>query len=104
MNIKNLYVMLTLKELPEKFPVEAYQKNQQSGNNELLITLFGQKVWVDAQSVRLLKGQGSTYCWKDYEKGRYVELTEGCAVCPACGWWKCPECGSCRCNKPAEQN
>ena len=100
MNFKKLYVVITLKEQAEKIPVEGYRKNQETGNNELLITLFGQKIWLDAHQVKLYKGRGSTFCWKDYKEGKYIELNETCEVCPDCGWWKCHYCGSCRCNRP----
>jgi hypothetical protein len=100
MNYRNLFVVLTLKDAPEKFPVEGYRKNETSGHNELLITVFGQKLWVDAHAVKLCKQQGRAWCWRDYREGRYIELDEGCEVCPGCGWWRCPYCSACRCNKP----
>lgn len=100
MNIKNLHVRITFKQSTESFPVEGYRRNEQTGNNELLISLFGQKVWVDATKVTLAKLRGSTWCWRDHREGRYIELNESCSVCPRCGWWECPYCGSCRCNKP----
>lgn len=100
MNIKNLYVVLTLKGEPENFLVEDYRYNEATVHNELLITLFGQKLWVDAHRVGLYKGRGSTFCWKDHQEGKYVELNEKNSVCPNCGWWKCHQCNSCRCNKP----
>ena len=99
MNFKNLFVCLTLKDVEEKFPVEGFQKNETTGHKELLITLFGQRLWVDAYAVKLYKGRGSTFCWKDRQEGRYIELTDKNEVCPECGWWKCHYCGSCRCNK-----
>lgn len=100
MNIKNLCVVLTLKDNAKEFPVEGYRVSSQTGHNELLITVFDQKIWVDAQEVKLYKARGSTYCWKDHAEGRYIVLNESCDVCPQCGWWRCPYCGSCRCNKP----
>ncbi|VBB06806.1 Hypothetical protein LUCI_2043 [Lucifera butyrica] len=99
MNIKNLFLVITLKDDPFKVPVEGYRQNK-SGNNELLVTLFDQKLWVDAHAVKLFKGRGSTFCWKDHQEGIHIELNETCEVCPDCGWWKCPHCGACRCNKP----
>lgn len=100
MNFRNLFVVLTLKDDKEKFSVEAFRKNQKTNHNELLITLFDQPLWVDSHKVALYKGRGSTFCWKDHEEGRYVELNETNQVCPECGWWKCHVCASCRCNKP----
>jgi hypothetical protein len=99
MNYKNLYVIITLQDDPKKFKVEDYQKNSESGHNELLIRLFNQNLWVDAQQVKLYKGPGSAFCWKDYQEGKYIELNETNSVCPECGWWKCNDCGSCYCNK-----
>jgi len=55
MNIKNLHVTVTLKNGTERFPVEGYRLSEQTGNNELLITFFGQKIWVDATKVKLVK-------------------------------------------------
>lgn len=99
MNIRNLDVVLTLKDQPEFFPVEDFRLNA-SGYNELLITLFGQKVWVDARNVALRKAIGAVWCWKDHREGKHIELNESCQVCPVCGWWICHFCGSCLCNKP----
>jgi len=100
MNIRNLFVCITFAELVEKFPVEKCRYNEETGHHELLITVFAQPLWVDAQAVALYKGRGSAFCWKDYQEGKYVELNEKNAVCPVCGWWKCHVCSSCRCNKP----
>lgn len=103
MNFKNLYVIITLKDVPEKFPVEGVQKNLSTGNNELLVTIFGQKLWLDASKVKLYKGRGSTFCWKDCEENRYIELNDQNEVCPVCGWWICHYCKSCRCNYPGKK-
>lgn len=104
MNIKNLFVVLTLKRDKQQFPVEGYRKNQETGHMELLITLFKQKLWVDAHEVTLYKGRGTVFCWKDFKEGRYIELNDTCEVCPDCGWWKCHYCGACRCNYPGKEN
>ncbi len=100
MNLKNLFVVISFKDKPEKFKVEGYRKNEKTGHNDLLITIFNQNLWVDAHEVQLYKGRGSAFCWKDYQEGRYIELNDACAVCPECGWWKCHYCDSCYCNKP----
>ncbi len=100
MNIKNLYVLWTDKDTIEKFKVEACRKNNETGHNDVLIIVSMQKMWMDAYDVVLYRDQGSVFCWKDYNDGKYVELNESNPVCPECGWWKCNFCGSCDCNKP----
>lgn len=100
MNYRVLYVILTLKEEPEPFPAEDYRYNREKECHELLITVFGQKLWVDTRGVKLKKTSGATFCWKEYEEGKYVELSQSDIVCPECGWWRCHECDSCRCNIP----
>lgn len=95
-----LYVILTLKDQPEAFPAEDHRYDPDKGCHELLITVLGQKLWVDTRSVQLKKVAGSIFCWKEYEQGQYVELNQSNTVCPECGWWRCHECNSCRCNKP----
>lgn len=100
MNYRNLFVVMTLKDEATQYPVEGCRKNEHTGRNELLITLFGQKLWLDAHCVKLIKSRGRTWCWQDYRQGQYIELNESCEVCPECGWWRCSHCGSCRCNKP----
>ncbi len=96
---KDLKVIMTLKTEPEYFMVEDCRTSDQSGQNELLITFFEQKVWVNAGQVKLYKEHGSTFCWRDFEENCYIELDHSCEVCPVCLWWKCPHCGSCGCNK-----
>lgn len=103
MNLKNLFVVFTMKDQPVNFMVEGYKKNEKTGHNDLLITIFNQSLWVDSHAVKLYKGRGSTFCWKDYQEGRYIELNDSCPVCPECGWWKCHHCGSCYCNKPPKE-
>jgi hypothetical protein len=99
MNIKNLYVVWMYTDKMEKFKVESYRKNNETGHNDVLITVSGQKMWIDAYDVVLYRDQGSVFCWKDYNEGKYIELNESSPVCPVCGWWKCNHCGSCDCNK-----
>ncbi|CVK17834.1 hypothetical protein [Sporomusa sphaeroides] len=99
-----LYVILSLKGVPEVFPAEDYRFNEQNGVHELLITVFGQKLWVDTRSVMLKKIAGASFCWREYEQGKYVELNQSNAVCPECGWWRCHVCDSCRCNKPKKED
>jgi len=96
---KNLQIIMTLKTEPESFVVEDCRVNAE-GENELLITFFKQKVWVNANKVKLCKAAGTAFCWRDSEENRYIELNHTCEVCPICLWWKCPHCGSCGCNKP----
>jgi hypothetical protein len=102
-NYSVLNVVLTLKEEPELFQAEDYRYNQEKSCHELLITVLGQKLWVDTRAVRLKKLTGATFCWTEYEQGQYVELTPANSVCPECGWWQCHLCASCHCNKPAKR-
>ena len=99
MNIQNLFVIITFKDVAEKFTVEDWRKNDHTKGKDILITLFKQPLWVDACLVQLCKGRGSTFCWKDHQEGQYVELNEKNEVCCICGWWKCHVCSSCRCNQ-----
>lgn len=99
MHIRNLYTRISFAKQVEQFPVEQCRFNEKTRHNELLITVFGQQLWIDAQSVTLYKAHGSVFCWKDLQEGKYVELNEKNKVCPVCGWWKCHACDSCRCNK-----
>lgn len=100
MNIRNLFVCIRFGKNTEQFPVEQCRYNEETRKNELLITVFNQKLWIDAQSATLYKAHGSVFCWQDLAGGKYVELNEKNEVCPVCGWWKCHCCSSCRCNKP----
>lgn len=99
MNIKNLYVVCMSSDKREKFKIEKFRKNQETGHNDVLITAGDQKIWLDTHEVTLYRDQGSVFCWKDHGKGVYIELNETDLVCPECGWWKCSNCGSCYCNK-----
>ncbi|MBP2634991.1 MAG: hypothetical protein H6Q72_898 [Firmicutes bacterium] len=100
MNYHVLGVILTLNEEPEVFVAEDYRYNQEKACHELLITIFGQKLWVDTRCVKLKKITGAAFCWKEYEQGQYIELNQGDVVCSECGWWSCHVCHSCQCNKP----
>ena len=99
MNFKNVYVMWMINDNMEKIKIEECRKNEDTGHNDVLITMQNQKIWVDACDVLLYRDKGSVFCWKDYNEGKYIELNESNDVCPYCGWWKCNHCGACYCNK-----
>lgn len=99
MNIKNLHVIWEDKNKKEKFKVEAYRENNETGHKNVLITVSNEKIWIDAHEIVLYRDQGSVFCWKDYKEGKYIELNETNFVCPNCGWWQCNHCGSCDCNR-----